>query len=61
MQAIGLAETEHSPSVILFEAISNRAVELSGEIDSDQKKALEKAFQKLGYEHKKLSSQAKAK
>ena len=54
-QATGLAAMEHSPSVILFEAVSNRAVELKSDFSSEQKTDLEKAFQKLGYDHDQIS------
>ena len=55
MQASGLAEMEHSPSVIFFEAVQKRAVALKSDFSSEQKAALEKAFHKLGYNHDDIS------
>lgn len=48
----GYAGTNHSPSILLFEAISDRLKELRGEgLDDETKKALDDAFEALGYEH----------
>ena len=53
VQAAGLAELEHSPSIILFEAVQKRADELKADFSKDQKASLEKAYEKLGYSHDK--------
>jgi len=55
--ATGLAELEHSPSVILFDAISERATEISGDFSPEQKQGLEKAYQKLDYGHEAISKE----
>lgn len=47
--ATGLAALEHSPSVILFEALQKRAGDLEGELDDKQIKAMKEAFKSLGY------------
>lgn len=53
--ATGLAELEHSPSVILFDAIQDRAAQVSDDFSPEQKKDLEKAYQKLEYDHETIS------
>ena len=50
MQATGLAALEHSPSVILFEALQKRADDIKKDFSEEQLQALKKAFGKLGYE-----------
>ena len=50
MQATGLADLEHSPSVVLFEALQKRADDIKQDFSEDQMQALKKAFGKLGYE-----------
>lgn len=50
---------EHSPSIVLFEAIQNRAVEVQSDFSKEEKSTLEKAFSKLGYSHDKISSELK--
>lgn len=57
VQATGLAELEHSPSVILFDAIQERAVKISDDFSPEQKKGLEKAYQKLEYDHDTISKE----
>ena len=57
MQATGLAEVEHSPSIILFDAIQDRAAEVSGDFTPEQKQGLEKAYQKLDYDHGTISKE----
>lgn len=57
LQATGLAELEHSPSVILFDAISERAIEISGDFSPEQKQGLEKAYKKLEYDHDAISKE----
>jgi hypothetical protein len=49
LQATGLAALEHSPSVILFEALQKRAGDLEGKLDDKQIKAMKEAFKSLGY------------
>lgn len=44
-----MAALEHSPSVILFEALQKRAKDLEGEVDDGQIKAMKEAFKSLGY------------
>lgn len=56
MQATGLSLADHSPSVILFDTIQARAVELASQFSADQKQSLEKAFQSFDYDHKEISS-----
>ena len=57
VQGTALAGLDHSPSVVLFDVIQNRAVELGkGAFKGQQKADLEKAFQKFGYKHDKISS-----
>lgn len=53
--ATGLAELEHSPSVVLFDAIQERAAQVSDDFTPEQKKDLEKAYQKLEYDHETIS------
>ena len=48
---------EHSPSIVLFEAIQKHAVEKKGDFSGSEKAALVKAFSKLGY--KELSEKLK--
>lgn len=55
--ATGLAELEHSPSVILFDTIQERAGEISGDFTPEQKKGLEKAYQRLEYDHETISKE----
>ena len=56
LQGTALASLDHSPSVVLFEAIQDRAAALDkGSFKKDQKAALEKAFQKFEYKHDKIS------
>ena len=50
LQATGLADLEHSPSVVLFEALQKRADDIKNDFDDNQIKALKEAFKKLGYE-----------
>ena len=50
MQATGLAALEHSPSVVLFEALQKRADDIKQDFSDDQIQALKEAFGKLGYE-----------
>lgn len=46
----GYAGTQHSPSILLFHAISDRLKELGEEvIDAEEKKAVDEAFDSLGY------------
>lgn len=40
---------DHSPSVILFEALQKRAADIKGDFSEDQQTALKRAFEKLGY------------
>ena len=54
-QATTLAHMDHSPSVVLFESIQRKVVEVKGDFKSGDKKALEGAFQKFGYKHDDLS------
>lgn len=55
--ATGLAELEHSPSVILFDSIQERAGKISGEFTPEQKQGLEKAYQRLEYDHDTISKE----
>lgn len=57
LQATGLGELEHSPSVILFDAIQERAAKISDDFTPEQKKGLEKAYQKLEYDHETISKE----
>ena len=57
LQATGLSLADHSPSVILFDTIQKRAVELASQFSEDQKSSLEKAFKSFDYEHKEISSE----
>ena len=57
VQATGLSLADHSPSVILFDTIQKRAVELAPDFSSEQKSALEKAFKSFDYDHKDISSE----
>ena len=57
MQATGLAELEHSPSVILFDAIQERAKDIAEDFSPEQKKGLEQAYQKLEYDHDTISKE----
>ena len=57
VQATGLAELEHSPSVILFDTIQERAAVVAGAFTPEQKQGLEKAYQKLEYEHETISKE----
>jgi hypothetical protein len=57
VQATGLAELEHSPSVILFDSIQERAGKISGEFTPEQKQGLEKAYQRLEYDHDTISKE----
>lgn len=50
VQATGLAALEHSPSVVLFEALQKRADDIKKDFSEDQIQSLKKAFGKLGYE-----------
>ena len=57
LQGTALAGLDHSPSVVLFEAIQDKAAALGkGAFKKDQKTALEKAFQKFDYKHDKISN-----
>jgi hypothetical protein len=56
-QATGLAELEHSPSVILFDSIQERAGKISGDFTPEQKQGLEKAYQRLEYDHDTISKE----
>lgn len=47
--ATGLAALEHSPSVVLFEALQKQAGKLEGELDEEKRKAMKDAFKSLGY------------
>ncbi|KAL0044920.1 hypothetical protein WJX82_002050 [Trebouxia sp. C0006] len=55
--ATGLAELEHSPSVILFDSIQERAGKISGDFTPEQKQGLEKAYQRLEYDHDTISKE----
>lgn len=57
VQATGLAELEHSPSVILFDSIQERAGKISGDFTPEQKQGLEKAYQRLEYDHDTISKE----
>ena len=57
MKATGLAELENSPSVILFDAIQERAQEVAGDFSPEQKKGLEQAYQRLEYDHETISKE----
>lgn len=48
-QATGLAAMDHSPSVVLFEALQKRANDIEKDFSQDQQTALKSAFEKLGY------------
>lgn len=50
MQATGLATLEHSPSVVLFEALQKRADDIKDDFSEEQIQDLKKAYSKLGYE-----------
>ena len=52
LQASGLADLEHSPSVVLFDALQKRAKDIDADFSEEQKTELKKAFEKLGYADK---------
>lgn len=52
LQASGLADLEHSPSVVLFDALQKRAKDIDADFSEEQKKELKTAFEKLGYADK---------
>eukprot|EP00884_Botryococcus_braunii_P012521 jgi/Botrbrau1/2126/Bobra.0093s0033.1 len=49
--ATSLMRLDHSPSVVLFDAIQKRIVDISDSVSTEEKSALEKSFSKLGYNH----------
>lgn len=51
LQATGLAALEHSPSVILFEALQKRADDIRDDFSEEQIAALKEAYKKLGYDN----------
>lgn len=55
VQATSLMRLDHSPSIVLFDAIQSRIVEISDSVTPEEKHALEKAFSKLGYGHEAIS------
>lgn len=55
VQATSLERLDHSPSIVLFDAIQSRIVEIADSVKPDEKQALEKAFSKLGYGHDAIS------
>ncbi|KAK9805665.1 hypothetical protein WJX72_010802 [[Myrmecia] bisecta] len=57
--ATGLADIGSSPSVVLFDALQKRAIELKDKVSQDQKTALEQAYDKLGYGHEGISEKIK--
>ncbi len=55
VQATSLMRLDNSPSIVLFDAIQSRIVEISKSVKPEEKEALEEAFNKLGYGHEAIS------
>jgi hypothetical protein len=51
----GLASAEHSPSVVLFDAIQKRAEAIAGGFSDEQKAQLDQAYAKLDLEYKDIT------
>lgn len=51
----GLAIVDHSPSVVLFDALSARVKQIGSEFTDKQRKIVEDGFKELGYEGKSLA------
>ena len=54
-QVTGLASAEHSPSVILFDAIQKRAEAIGGGFNDEQKAQLDQAYARLDLEYKDIT------